>query len=125
MFCPMLRIPPFTPGWSPTVNISLCIIVLFCVLSVCKCVLYCCHRVSSRLQSTNISYHGNTLQRSDLCTSVSVQLCLVSTVIHTQSVRCQICLCVSTHTHTHTHIHTHTHTLFTIQRGWSGKRNKP
>ena len=32
-------------------------IVLFCVLFVCKCVLFYCHRVSTQLQSPNISYH--------------------------------------------------------------------
>ena len=32
-------------------------IVLFCILSLCKCELYFCHRVSTKLQLTNISYH--------------------------------------------------------------------
>ena len=33
-----------------------CLNVLFCVLFVCNCVPYYCHRVSTQLQS-NISYH--------------------------------------------------------------------
>jgi hypothetical protein len=31
--------------------------VSFCVLFVCKCILYYCHRVATQLQLTNISYH--------------------------------------------------------------------
>jgi hypothetical protein len=34
-----------------------CFIVLFCVLFMCRCVLYYCHRVSPQLQLTNISIH--------------------------------------------------------------------
>ena len=34
-----------------------CFIVSFCVLFVCKCVLYYCHRVSTQLRLPNLSYH--------------------------------------------------------------------
>jgi len=33
------------------------LIVLFCVLFMCKSILYYCHGVSTQLQLTNISYH--------------------------------------------------------------------
>jgi hypothetical protein len=33
------------------------LIVLFCVLFVCKCVLYCCYRVTTQLQLANISVY--------------------------------------------------------------------
>jgi hypothetical protein len=44
-----------------------CLIVLFCVLFFCKCVLYYCYWVSTQLQLTNISHPIITIP---LCTNI-------------------------------------------------------
>ena len=41
-----------------------CFVVLFCILFVCKCVLYYCHRVATQLQLTNISYITSNVGKS-------------------------------------------------------------
>jgi hypothetical protein len=48
--CLCTVIVPYVPFWV------FFLIVLLCVLFVCKCVLYYCYRVSTQLQLTNISY---------------------------------------------------------------------
>ena len=47
------------PALFQTFWVVLCIVCFmsFCVLFVCKCVLYYCHQVATQLQLTNISHH--------------------------------------------------------------------
>jgi len=67
------------------------LIVLFCVLFVCKCVLYYCHRASTQLQLTNISIHISILTRK--LTSSSQHSLLLATTWLNKTLLTQLFLC--------------------------------
>jgi hypothetical protein len=69
----------------------LCFIVLFYVLFVRKCVLYCCHRVSTQLHLTNISYHyGITLHLCERQTFLMTSAVLLEGQIWSLYLQCEV-----------------------------------
>ena len=56
-----------------------CFIVLFCVLFMCKCVPYYCHRVSTQMQLSNISYR--IIYKERVCHRHAVGACVFSSTI--------------------------------------------
>ena len=73
----------------------------FCVLFVCKCVLYYCHRVATQLQLINISYLYHIIityhsPAIDLQSRASLKTHLILSLFHTSLLCAQKCAYVTT-----------------------------
>jgi hypothetical protein len=66
-----------------------CLIVLFCVLFVCKCVLYYCHQVSTQLQLYIRYIHNCTVLRHILYDVSSVGLFILWVLMFTEPTNTQ------------------------------------
>ena len=58
------------------------LVVPFCVLSVCNCVLYYCHRVSTHLQLTNISVYTQYSQYNAIILQIRKQYDVIYVAIY-------------------------------------------
>jgi len=66
--------------------------VLFCALFVCKCVLYYCHRVSTQLHLTNVSYLIFKRVHLHVADSATLPVCRIQATSPNTST---ICLAIS------------------------------
>jgi hypothetical protein len=90
LLCLCILIVMYVPFWV------FCLIVLFCILFVCKCVLYYCHQVSTQLQLTNIPCHIISILQcwGWFVTPTRITNCHSGVVAHFSS---GICHCITGH----------------------------